>query len=103
LDHLLPRFVERARGRHLRELEGPYAGMGPEGYHPNDERILEEVNDRLMQHGWLDARAVRVQVEDGHVTLSGRVDSRRARQMAAETAASVLGVRGVENDLQIRR
>ncbi len=51
--------------------------MGPQGYQRSDERIHEEVCERLTQHGKLDARNIQVQVNRGEVTLAGSVDIAR--------------------------
>src|SRR4029077_18390261 len=44
-----------------------------------DERIWEEVRDRLMRHQDFDATEVEIEVEEAEVTLVGRVDSREAK------------------------
>ncbi len=84
-------------------VSGPYTGTGPEGYHRPDDRIMEDVCDRLTQHGRLDARNIQVEVNNGEVTLKGMVDSRQARRMAEDTADSVPGVQDVHNELKVQR
>ena len=81
--------------------EGPHRGRGPQGYRRSSERIEEDVNDRLTEHGHLDASDVRVSVEEGEVTLEGTVESRRAKRLADDIAGSVRGVRDVHNRLRI--
>ncbi|MBX5493292.1 MAG: BON domain-containing protein [Chloroflexi bacterium] len=82
---------------------GPFTGYGPRGYRRSDERIREEVCERLMLHGELDARDIEVRVDDGEVTLSGRVDSRFAKRLAEDIADTVVGVRNVHNQLRVEQ
>ena len=42
-------------------LERPYRGRGPKGYRRSDERIKEDINDRLSE-GYLDATEIEVAV-----------------------------------------
>lgn len=82
-------------------VPGPHAGHGPRGYRRSDERICEEVCERLTRHGNVDAREIDVSVTDGEVTLSGRVDSRWAKREAESVAEQVPGVRDVHNRLRV--
>jgi len=84
-------------------IPGPFSGQGPKGYQRSDERIHEEVCERLTQHGQLDARDIEVKVERGEVTLSGTVDSRQAKRTAEDSLDSVAGVREVHNQLRIQQ
>lgn len=79
---------------------GPHTGKGPKR---SDERIQDDVVQRLTEHGHLDASNVDVQVSDGEVTLSGTVDSRSAKRMAEDVAESVSGVKDVHNRLTIQQ
>ncbi len=81
---------------------GRYTGVGPRGYQRSDERIFEDVNDRLTWHGELDATDIVVDVEDGVVTLAGEVNSRREKRIAEDTAESVPGVWDVDNRLRVK-
>lgn len=81
---------------------GRYTGVGPRGYQRSDERIAEDVNDRLTWHGDIDATNIQVKAEEGVVTLTGEVNSRREKRMAEDTAESVPGVWDVDNQLRVR-
>jgi hypothetical protein len=81
--------------------QGPHAGRGPRGYRRSDDRIREEVSDRLTEHGWIDASELDVEVHDCVVTLKGDVDSRQEKRMAEEIAESISGVRDVNNQLHV--
>ncbi len=83
--------------------QGPYSGVGPRGYRRADDRIRDDVNDRLMWHGYVDATDIQVDVNDGVVTLSGSVNTRREKRMAEDAAESVSGVDDVNNQIQIRQ
>ncbi len=83
------------------EVPGPYTGMGPSDYTGQDDWIYHQINQRLMAHGYLDASDIEVSVDEGIVTLTGSVDSRKAKRQAEDTVDSVLGVVDVNNELRI--
>jgi osmotically-inducible protein OsmY len=80
---------------------GPYAGRGPRGYTRPDERIREDVCERMSQHGQLDASDIEVRVTGAEVILQGSVGSRYAKRIAEDIAESVSGVREVSNQLRV--
>lgn len=84
-------------------VPGPYEGIGPKGYERSDERIHEDICERLTEHGQIDPREVDIQVENGEVTLSGTVDSRREKRIAEDIAETVSGVRDVHNRLRVEQ
>jgi osmotically-inducible protein OsmY len=95
---------ERGRRHELRAPgrgEGKFRGRGPRNYRRSDERVREEVCDRLTDNEWLDASEVEVGVEAGEVFLTGTVDSRYAKRLAENIAESVTGVANVQNSLRV--
>jgi len=84
-------------------VPGPFTGKGPRGYQRSDERIREEVSDRLSQHGRIDASDMDVQVRNGEVTLGGNANSRDEKRMAEDVAASVQGVTDVNNQIKVKQ
>lgn len=82
---------------------GGYAGRGPKDYKRADERIREDVCDRLSQDDDVDASEITVRVESGEVTLEGSVETRRQKHQAEEVAADVLGVSDVHNHVRVRK
>jgi osmotically-inducible protein OsmY len=88
------RLIDRRRG-------GSYRGRGPKGYRRSDERIKEDVNDRLTDNEWLDATDIDVQVSNCDVVLSGTVHDRYSKRLAEEIADEVSGVRNVENRIRV--
>ncbi len=80
---------------------GPHTGRGPEGYRRSDERIREDVCQRLTVHGEVDARGIEVKVEGCEVTLTGTVPDRRTKRTAENVAEAVSGVKDVHNQLRI--
>jgi hypothetical protein len=81
---------------------GRYFGRGPRGYRRSDERIREEINDRLAYDPDLDPTEVEVRVANGIVTLAGVVEDRGAKRLAEDIAETVLGVDDVNNELKVR-
>ncbi len=82
---------------------GAHRGKGPQGYVRSDERILEEVSDRLMDDGLLDASDIEVKVEAGELTLNGHVARREDKRRAEDLAEQVSGVKHLQNNLRVRR
>jgi hypothetical protein len=83
-------------------VPGPHAGRGPRGYQRSDERIQEELHERLTAHGHIDATDIECRVSRGEVTLGGFVDSRGAKRAAGDLAEDIYGVRQVNNQLRVR-
>ena len=82
---------------------GPYAGRGPKGYHRSDERIHEDVCERLTEHPAIDASGIEIAVSDGDVTLSGQVESRAVKHLTEAMVETVSGVKEVHNRLRVDR
>ncbi|PWC36971.1 hypothetical protein TSO221_28300 [Azospirillum sp. TSO22-1] len=80
-----------------------HRGRGPRGYTRSDERIREDVSDRLTDDPYVDASDIEVTVSGGEVTLAGHVDHRGARRRAEDLAESVSGVTHVQNNLRVRQ
>src|SRR5579884_1892353 len=80
---------------------GRYTGRGPKNYRRSDERIQEDINERLTRHGDVDASEIEVEVHNGEVTLRGSVDHRNTRRLAEDIAESVSGVKQIHNQLRV--
>jgi hypothetical protein len=93
------RVGDQPQGRRGHD-DGPHKGKGPRNYKRSDERIREDVSDRLADDPYVDASDIDIKVEDGNVILSGRVDHRASRRRAVELAESVRGVTNVESHLR---
>lgn len=89
-------------GDRLKEGWQRMIGKGPKGYTRSDERIRDDVCDRLMQ-GWVNAENVEVTVEKGEVTLAGQVEHRQDKRAIEDIAESVLGVTEIHNQLRVDR
>jgi hypothetical protein len=78
-----------------------FTGRGPRNYRRPDERILEDVSDRLTDDAMVDASEIEVQVRQGEVTLTGTVRDRDQKRRAEDLAERVSGVKDVINALRI--
>lgn len=82
-------------------IPGPHTGRGPRGYQRSDQRIEEDVCERLTHHGQIDASDIEIAVSDGEVTLTGTVEDRRIKRMAEEALDTIPGIRDVHNQLRV--
>jgi osmotically-inducible protein OsmY len=82
---------------------GQHRGRGPKGYTRSDDRIREDVNDRLSDDPHVDASDIEVAVSSCEVTLSGTVDSREAKRRAEDIAERVSGVKHVQNNVRVQQ
>jgi hypothetical protein len=82
-----------------RRARASYRGLGPRGYVRSDQRIYEDICDRLTENPFIDASDIAVSVRDRTVTLAGSVDNILALHQAEEIAREVVGVSNVRNDL----
>lgn len=90
-------------GRSEEGRTGGHRGKGPKGYRRSDERITEEINERLTDHDELDAGEIQVSVQNGEVTLSGTVDHRFAKRLAEDVAEQISGVTEVHNRIRVKK
>ena len=101
-----PSWEPRESGGYWRRYESArphYVGLGPKGYQRSDDRIREEICDRMTEDAMLDASEIEVAVKQGEVTLSGSVTSRDQQCRAEDVAERISGVRNVANQLRITR
>jgi osmotically-inducible protein OsmY len=82
---------------------GSFAGRGPRNYQRSDERIREEVHERLTADPRVDASDIEVDVKNGEVFLRGRVDERRDKRAAEEAVEDIPGVKDVKNEIRVER
>ncbi len=97
------------RGRTPLAAEYPYS-LYPKTYYmpevphdyrvPTDREIYDAVESELFWSPFVDSDSVSVDVEDGVVTLTGKVGSRRERELAADNAIEG-GALAVDNNLAI--
>lgn len=91
------RFGQESRG-----MRGAgYQGRGPRNYIRSDERITEELNERLTDDADIDASDITVRVSDGLVTLEGTVGDRWMKHRAEDIADSCSGVKDVSNTIRV--
>ena len=85
-----------------RPASGLHRGRGPKGYRRSDERIHEDVCERLTEDPFIDASNVEVIVKDGEITLNGTVTSRGLKRRAEDLAELASGVSHVQNNLRVQ-
>jgi osmotically-inducible protein OsmY len=64
---------------------GHYGGFANEGVtgERSDERVKEQLCERLADHDGIDVSDVSVEVKDGDVTLTGTVNARKEKRAAS--------------------
>lgn len=77
--------------------------VGPKGYRRADERVREDVCERLAMNPYVDVHDVSVEVANGVVTLDGTVRERREKYVIEDIADAVFGVTEVNNHLRVQR
>lgn len=91
-------------------IVGGSAGAGYPGYSwtappetRHDDRIHDDICDRLSISEEVDASEVVVEVQAGNVTLTGTVENRHMKQVARDIAESVPGVSSVHDRLHVEQ
>ena len=91
------------RRRRMDKTTGPHKGKGPKGYHRSDERIREDVCDRMSDNPMIDASDIDIKVEGSEVILTGTVESKEDKRRAEDIAESISGVSNVQNQLRVEQ
>ena len=67
----------------------------------SDDRIVDQVRMKLTTDPDVKGGADEVNVKDGVVTITGRVETDKGKAKATKLAKKVKGVKSVENDLEV--
>lgn len=92
-ERLGERFGDRASGRRA----------GPRNFKRSDERIRDEICERLTFASGVNVRDVSVDVSNGVVTLNGTVERRAQKYDIEDIADNTFGVTEVENNIRVER
>lgn len=79
------------------------ARHAPRGYTRTDERIRDQICERLTFTSGLDVSEVSVDVDKGKVTLSGTVHERSQKYAIEDMADNTFGVTEVENNIKVEK
>jgi hypothetical protein len=82
---------------------GHWPRRGPKGYQRSDERIREDICERLIRSEHIDSSEVTIEVSGGNVTLEGTVPDRRMKHAIEDMAEATFGVNDVENRVRVAR
>ena len=80
-----------------------FVGKGPKNWQRSDERIKDEVCERLCRSSSIDASEVSVEVENGTVKLEGTVVDRSTKHAIEDLVNGVIGVKDIENRVRVDR
>ncbi|HEX6959172.1 MAG TPA: BON domain-containing protein [Ferrovibrio sp.] len=80
---------------------GRYRGRAPKGYQRSDERLREEICERLTDAPDIDPSDVEIQCNEGIVTLEGTVESRRVKRRIEDIVDDCYGVKDIDNRLRV--
>lgn len=80
-----------------------YRGRGPKGYQRSDERVKEDLCERLSDDPQIDASDISIEVSGGRVTLSGEVEQRWMKHHVENLVDACAGVQDIDNQLRVAR
>jgi hypothetical protein len=74
---------------------------GPKGYQRSDERLKEDISERLYAAYHVDSSEVSVEVRAGKVTLEGTVPSRHMKHIIEDMVDGCPGVVEIDNRIRV--
>ena len=83
--------------------ESAFRGRGPKGYARSDDRLHEDICERMTDDPHIDAGDISVETRDGIVTLSGTVSARWMKYHAEDLVDRCPGVKDIKNQLSVQR
>ncbi|MET0343773.1 MAG: BON domain-containing protein [Polyangiales bacterium] len=86
---------------HTADTRNPeWESYAPKGEGRTDEQIRADVHQALVKQKDASGQALSIEVKDGVVTLSGRIDGDQRRQEVEKLVRSVPSVRDFRDQLQ---
>jgi len=98
--HRHPVGEEESGSRWPKERRYP---PGPKGYQRSDERLREDISERLMQAQHIDSSDVTVEVSGAKVVLEGTVPERWMKHAIEDLVDACPGVQDIDNRIRVRR
>lgn len=102
-----PRFENtlygRAVGRRPVSPTGRRSAGAPKGYRCSDERLWENICERLMQAEDIDSSDVSVKVQGARVILEGTVPERYMKHAIEDLVDACPGVQDIDNRIRVQR
>ena len=93
---------EEGREPDWRRAERRYP-PGPKGYQRSDERLREDISERLMEARYIDSSDVTVAVSGAKVVLEGTVPERRMKHAIEDLVDACPGVQDIDNKIRVNR
>jgi len=75
---------------------------GPKGYQRTDERLREDISERLMYASYIDSSEVTVAVAGGKVTLEGTVPDRYMKHAIEDLVDECPGIQDIDNRVRVQ-
>jgi hypothetical protein len=75
---------------------------GPKGYQRTDERLREDISERLMYATHIDSSEVTVAVTGGKVTLEGTVPERHMKHAIEDLVDECPGIQDIDNRVRVQ-
>ncbi|MDE2263228.1 MAG: BON domain-containing protein [Gammaproteobacteria bacterium] len=91
------RFGAGSRGPDRPERDVPRYPPGPKCYQRSDERLREDIAERLRQAPYIDSSDVAVEVSAAKVVLQGTVPERGMKHAIEDLVDACPGVQDIEN------
>ena len=85
----------------LARARRPGSQHWPKSYQRSDERIREDIYERLLQDSYVDCSNITVAVSSGVVTLEGTVPERHMKHQVENIADDCSGVKDIDNKLRV--
>lgn len=80
-----------------------FSGRGPRGYARSDERLKEDICEKLTYASDIDASEIQIEVQGGKVVLTGEVSERGMKHRAEDLVDRCSGVQEIDNRLMVSR
>lgn len=77
-------------------------GRIPKGYVRSDERLKEDIAERLIRHPEIDASEVDIDAKLGVITLTGTVEQRYMKHQLEDLVENVMGVKDIQNHITVK-
>jgi osmotically-inducible protein OsmY len=95
-----PAYGSYPVARNRQYARNPYP-QGPKGYQRSDERLKEDISERLMESHQIDCSDVSLDVRGGKVVLEGTVPSRHMKHAIEDLVDNCPGVQDIDNRVRV--